>query len=72
MIEFFKGRLHIAWGRREWELQGWGENHGPVNFSGHPYLTKREARKGRELWRSDRYLFESVKAINVRTGERLR
>ena len=70
MIVLFGRRLHIAWGRREWELQGWTEGASIPNWSGPPFLTREEARRGLADWQQYDF-FTGVKALNVRTGERL-
>lgn len=69
MIELFGGRLHIAWGRREWELQARTES-GYVHWSGPPYLTHREALRGLRVWKGYDFFFD-VSAVNVRTGWRI-
>lgn len=69
MIELFGGRLHITWGRREWELQAKTEA-GYLHWSGPPFLTRGEAARGLKAWRWFDFFFD-VKAVNVRTGERL-
>lgn len=69
MISLFCGRLHIAWGRREWELQANKEN-GAFRWSGPPYLTRREALRGLEIWKGYDF-FSKVSAVNVRTGWRI-
>jgi hypothetical protein len=69
MIELFDGRLHIAWGRREWELQAKTEG-GYLHWSGPPFLTREEALRGLEAWRVYDF-FTDVVAVNVRTGWRL-
>ena len=69
MIELFGGRLHIAWGRREWELQAKTEG-GYVHWSGPPFLTLEQARRGLEAWAGYDF-FSDVVAVNVRTGERV-
>lgn len=70
MIELFGGLLHIAWGRREWELQAKTEG-GYLHWSGPPFLTKAEARRGLKAWSAFGF-FEDVVAVNVRTGWKIR
>lgn len=70
MIELFGGRLHIAWGRREWELQAKTEA-GYTHWSGPPFLTRRQALRGLAVWKGYDFFFD-VEAVNVRTGWRIR
>lgn len=70
MISLFDGRFHITWGRREWELQATERNLGYRLWSGPPFLTRAEARRGLRAWRYFDFL-HNVRAVNVRTGERL-
>jgi hypothetical protein len=69
VIELFGGRLQIAWGRREWELQAKTEG-GYLHWSGPPFLTKRQALRGLKAWRGYDF-FSDAQAVNVRTGWRL-
>lgn len=70
MIELFGGRLHLAWGRREWELQAQTEG-GYTHWSGPPFLTHRQALRGLKAWR-DYDFFSCAEAVNVRTGWRVK
>lgn len=69
VIELFRGRLHIAWGRRDWELQATTEG-GYLHWSGPPFLTKRQALRGLKAWKGYDF-FSNVAAVNVRTGWRI-
>lgn len=60
------GRLHIAFGKREWEVRGTGPNH-VDNFSGDPYLTWGEAKAAAHIWAGYDF-FEWVWVCNVKTG----
>lgn len=63
------GPLQVGWGEREWELQAVTES-GYLHWSGPPFLTRGEAKRGLAAWRSYAF-FSDVRAMNVRTGERL-
>lgn len=69
MISLFHGRLHIAWGKREWELQAKTEG-GYLHWSGPPFLTYRQARRGLKAWKGYDF-FDNPQAVNVRTGWRI-
>lgn len=69
MIELFGGRLHIAWGKREWEMHAVKDGY-LVNYSGPPYLTKGEAKSALKTWKWFDF-WDEAKATNIRTGERI-
>lgn len=58
--------MHLNFGKREWELQAFVAGR-MVNYSGPPYLTRGEARRGLEA----PYVPADLRAVNVRTGDRL-
>ena len=69
MIAWLREHVHLAWGRREWEIQAKTEG-GYFHWSGPPYLTHREAREALPVWRGFDF-FLGVEAVNVRTGWRI-
>lgn len=63
-------RIHLTFGRREWEIQAVKDGH-LDNYSGPPYLTKGEAKRALKAWKWFDF-WDEAKATNVRTGEKLR
>lgn len=62
------GLVHVSIGQREWEIQAHNEQGYLANYSGPPYLTKREAQQGRQLLRGMN-IYDQIVVRNVRTGE---
>jgi hypothetical protein len=73
MKAWLLNRVHLAFGRREWEIQATEKRAGSylaagLLWSGPPYLTKAEALAALPAWQRMDFIANAV-AVNIRTGE---